>query len=73
MSLLRKILGFPGNHRRVFMNVSVDHLVAGHAYDLPAPVADQLIARGYAEGELSRHYEDHELAALRANNQTVVI
>lgn len=73
MSLLRKILNAAQGNRRVVMRVSVDHLEAGKAVDLPADVADQLIARGYADGELSRHFEEHELAALRANNQTVVI
>ncbi len=73
MSLLRKILGIPGATRRVHMIVSVEDLIAGNKYDLVAHEADKLIARGYAEGELSRPFSEDELAALRANQQTVVI
>jgi len=72
MSLLRKLWGREP-HARVTMIASVGELEAGRTFDIPVTLADQYIARGYAEGALSREYADHELAALRANSQTVVI
>lgn len=73
MSLLKKLLGIGEPVRRVSMIASVGELEAGRVYDIPVTLADMYIARGYANGQLSRDYADHELAALRANSQTVVI
>lgn len=56
---------------RVRMIHSVGEHVAGEQYDIPVTLADQWLARGYVEGEFSRHYEEHELAALRGNRQVV--
>ena len=57
---------------RVRMLLSVGEHEAGEAYDVPVPVADRWIARGYAEGDMSRHYAPEELAALRGNDTQVV-
>ncbi len=34
--------------------------VAGQEYDLPKAKADELIVKGYAEGNLSREFSDDE-------------
>lgn len=69
MGLLDRFRGEP--RARVRMVASVGAHVAGEQYDVPVTLADQWIARGYAEGNFSRHYEEHELAALRGNSQVV--
>lgn len=46
-------------------------LLGGVKYRVPVDVADRLIARGYAEGELSRPFSDEELNGLRGNPQVV--
>ena len=51
-------------------SVGSDH-VAGEQYDLPVSVADRYVARGYAEGKLSREYSADELVALMGNPQVV--
>jgi hypothetical protein len=56
---------------RVRMVLSVGEFPAGEQFDVPVPVADQWIARGYAEGNLSREFTSEELAELRANVQVV--
>ena len=56
---------------RVHMILSVGRHVAGEQYDLPVEVADRYVARGYAEGNLSREYTGDELVALRGNPQVV--
>jgi hypothetical protein len=57
---------------RVEMIVSAAEYVAGIAYDLPVEIADRFIARGYARGEYSRTYDEHELSALRGNDHQSV-
>jgi hypothetical protein len=57
--------------RRVVMLVSVGKHAAGEKYRLPPDVADSYIAKGYAEGELSRPYDEDELKALRSTMQIV--
>lgn len=57
---------------RVHMVVSVGgDLVAGEEYDLPFDRADELIVKGYAEGRLSRDYDEWEVVSLRSTNQVV--
>lgn len=56
---------------RVRMVLSVANFPAGEQFDVPVSVADEWIARGYAEGNLSREFTAEELAALRANVQVV--
>jgi hypothetical protein len=58
-------------HSRVLMVLSVDQFAAGESYDIPAPVADRFIIRGYAQGQLSREYSPEERAALHSNHQVV--
>jgi hypothetical protein len=58
-------------HTRVRMKVSTTDYIAGEQYDIPVELADQYIARGYADGDFSRHYAEDELHALRGNQQTV--
>lgn len=58
---------------RVRMIASVDAAhVAGEQYDLPVDLADRYIARGYAEGVLSRAYSEDELVALKGNDSQIV-
>lgn len=56
---------------RVRMLVSVGDHVAGEQYDLPLGVADRYVARGYAEGSLSREYGRDELQELLGTPQVV--
>jgi hypothetical protein len=70
MTLLDRVLGREPRSR-VRMIASVGEYVAGEAYDIPASTADQWIARGYAEGNYSRHYSEDEIPALLGNVQTV--
>lgn len=62
---------FHGAHGRVQMLVSVDEFEAGKTYDIPTALADRFIIRGYASGNLSRHYDSDERQALAANHQVV--
>lgn len=64
----------------VKMRVSVSHptddehggdYVAGEEYDLDDVVSDELIAKGYADGELSREISDEEIAEMKGNSQVV--
>lgn len=48
-------------------------LLAGEQYDLPLGLSDRLIARQYAEGNLSREYSGDELVELLGNPQVVKI
>jgi hypothetical protein len=70
MGLFDRFRGEP--HSRVRMVASVGGHVAGELYDVPVSVADRWIARGYALGNFSRPYDEHELAALRGNSAQVV-
>jgi hypothetical protein len=69
MGLFDRFRGAP--RARVRMIASVGDHVAGEQYDLPVDIADRYLARGYAAGDFSRHYEAHELHALRGNSQVV--
>lgn len=73
MSLIRRLLSLGEPTSRVSMRMSVGEHAAGEKYDIPVTLADQWIARGYCDGNLSQPYTDDELAALRGNNITVVI
>ncbi len=57
--------------RRVTMSVSVGDHVAGQSYRLPVALADSYVAKGYAEGGLSREFSPDELNELRSTMQTV--
>lgn len=46
-------------------------LVAGETYKLPLERADELIVKGYAEGDLSREYGHDEVLALRGPTQVI--
>ena len=72
---LRAWLGLSGReaHSRVTMIASVDEFVAGETYDIPVPLADRFIVRGYANGSLSREFSADERAALKANAQVVSV
>jgi hypothetical protein len=50
---------------------SVGEHVAGSQVDLDLETADRFILLGYAEGELSRDYEEQEQQAIQATVQTV--
>jgi hypothetical protein len=56
---------------KVTMIASVGSYEAGLSYRLPAALADEYIAKGYAEGELSRPMEHAEINALRSTVQVV--
>jgi hypothetical protein len=56
---------------KVLMVVSVGDMPAGTHQKLAPELADEFIVKGYAEGELSRDYLDHEVAALKGPTQTV--
>ena len=58
---------------KVTMRCSVNEppLIAGKTYRLKRDVADKLILRGYASGELSRVYTGDEANALRGTPQVV--
>lgn len=71
MGLFDRFFGSP--RIRVRMLASVGDHVAGEQYDVPVEIADQWIARGYAEGRMSRDYSEDELQALRQTVQTISI
>lgn len=71
MATFDRLLKPFGARTRVTMVKSVGQFVAGETYKLPAETADQWIARGYCDGELSREYADEDLATLRGNPQVV--
>lgn len=55
----------------VLMTKSVGSLAAGKRVKLALGLADEFIAKGYADGELSREYTDEERAALLGPTQIV--
>lgn len=71
MGLFDRFRGEP--RTRVLMHASVGDFVSGEQYDVPVSLADQWIARGYAEGDMSRSFSEDELAALRSNVQVVTV
>lgn len=71
MGFLDRFRGQPRS--RVRMIVSAGEYVAGEQYDLPVELADMFIARGYADGDLSRHYSPEELEDLRSGHQSVAL
>lgn len=50
---------------------SVGEHVAGEEYELVDELSDRFVILGYADGELSRHYEDDEMELMRAQTQGV--
>jgi hypothetical protein len=50
---------------------SVDEHAAGTEIELPDELADLFIIKGYAEGVLSRDYDDSERAEILADHQRV--
>lgn len=70
MAWYHALVGQPRS--RVRMLVSAAEYVAGKSYEMPVGLADRFIARGYAEGNLSRAYSPDELNALRGNDSQVV-
>lgn len=48
-----------------FQNGVHFELMAGRSYWVDSDKADEFIAKGYAEGNLSRKFSDDEIAALR--------
>lgn len=48
-------------------------LVAGEQYVLDPKQADELILKGYADGELSRPYSGEEVMDLNHGNQEVTV
>ena len=50
---------------------SVDDYVAGEEYDLDDATSDRFVILGYAEGDLSRDYEEQEQQLIQATSQTV--
>jgi hypothetical protein len=50
---------------------SVGEYVAGEEYDVEDGEADRFILNGYAEGALSRDYDEQEQQALTAEHQAV--
>jgi len=50
---------------------SVDEHPAGIELDLPDELADLFIIKGYAEGELSRDYDEGERAEILTDHQVV--
>lgn len=57
--------------RRVTMRASVGDHQAGLSYRLPVARADSYVAKGYADGTLSREFSPEELNALRSTMQVV--
>ena len=55
------------------LNSVGEDYVAGEEYELDEATADRFIIAGYAEGELSRGYEEAEQQLLTANDQTVEV
>lgn len=58
---------------KVQMINSVGEYVAGTEVDVPDEMGDRFIVLGYAEGELTRDYNEQEQQLLRADNQEVSI
>lgn len=58
-------------NRKVKMILSVGEHEAGKQFSLPAELGDSYIAKGYAEGTLSREFSDEEIAELRSTVQVV--
>lgn len=56
---------------KVRMINSVGDVAAGQEVELSDELSDRYILLGYAEGELSRDYDDAEQAAMRENHQVV--
>jgi hypothetical protein len=56
---------------KVRMINSVDEHPAGEEVDLPDEIADLFIVKGYAEGALSRDYDQSERAEILADQQVV--
>lgn len=52
---------------KVRMVNSVGELAAGEEVELPDEQADRFLILGYAEGELSRDYDEQEQQAIEAN------
>jgi hypothetical protein len=52
------------------INSVADH-VAGEEYELADDEADRFIIKGYAEGTLSRDYDEQEQQLLQADHQEV--
>lgn len=52
---------------------SVGDYVAGTEVDLADEEADRFIVLGYAEGQLSRDFDEQEQTLLRADNQEVSV
>jgi hypothetical protein len=55
----------------VTMINSVDEHFSGEEVDLPDELADLFIIKGYAEGQLSRDYDESERVEILADQQTV--
>lgn len=64
-------MSFFSRGRKVLMLVSVGDHEAGKTFNLPTALADEYVAKGYAQGKLSRPFSDQELNLLRANDQVV--
>jgi hypothetical protein len=56
---------------KVKMINSVDEHVAGTEIELPDELADLFIIKGYAEGQLSRDYDESERAEILELHQAV--
>jgi hypothetical protein len=55
------------------MLISAGEYVAGEEYDLDEETADRFIILSYAEGELSRGYEEQEQQLILATSQSVSV
>lgn len=62
--MLKDVTGWVNNDKRTARKW---HFSAGKEYFIDTDVADQFIVKGYAKGELSRHFSDDELAEIRAS------
>jgi hypothetical protein len=58
---------------KVRMVLSAAEYVAGEEYDLDEDLADRFIVLGYAEGELSRDYDEQERESIRKDSQGVAL
>jgi hypothetical protein len=56
---------------KVKMINSVDDHVAGTEIELPDELADLFILKGYAEGQLSRDYDESERVEILTDHQVV--
>ena len=72
---MRNLIDRLRSRRRVLMTSSVAgdgfDLEAGKSYSLSPELADRMIIRGYAEGELSRAHSADEVAGIHAGHQRV--